>query len=216
MNIRQRAARTAAVSTVIASAVFALAAVGTATATPEAGEPAGPTAEPAFLSGTQLPPHASSPWYESEVTGGLPETPVFCLGDVLTTAQDASHRTFWTDLDTSAVQVTVRADSVAEARAIAAQAEDAVRGCADVYEQQYPGAEADLGDFGKVPVRDGGHVYGVDTAHPEGATDVHLFGIGRDGSTVTVVAWGQMGDFDQAPVGDFRATTRTALAKLYG
>ena len=36
-----------------------------------------------------------------------------------------------------------------------------------------------------------------------------------DNRTVTVVKWGQMGDFDDAPVAAFKKTTITAVNKLY-
>ena len=42
-----------------------------------------------------------------------------------------------------------------------------------------------------------------------------LLSVGRDGRTVTVVQWGQMGDFGDAPVAAFKKTTTTAVNKLY-
>ncbi|CAM5226236.1 hypothetical protein SNARM312S_02136 [Streptomyces narbonensis] len=46
-------------------------------------------------------------------------------------------------------------------------------------------------------------------------TDIHLFSVGRDGRTVTLVRWGQMGDFEDAPLTAFRTTTKTAVNKLW-
>nr|WP_251057427.1 hypothetical protein [Streptomyces sp. ISL-94] len=43
---------------------------------------------------------------------------------------------------------------------------------------------------------------------------MHLYGIGRDGSTVTVVKWGQRGHLSDAPVPAFKKTTTTAVNKL--
>lgn len=38
---------------------------------------------PGFLTGADLPPHATSPWYAGAVTKGLPESAPFCLDGVL-------------------------------------------------------------------------------------------------------------------------------------
>ena len=69
--------------------------------------------------------------------------------------------------------------------------------------------------YGSLPVEEGARVHGLHTATSWGATDIHLLSVGRDGRTVTVVSWGQMGDFDDAPVAAFRKTTTKAVAKLY-
>ncbi|THA25600.1 hypothetical protein E4198_13520 [Streptomyces sp. RKND-216] len=218
MHIHRRALRTAALTAAVVTTTIGLVAVGSAQAAPE-GAPADASrraaAAPAFLAPDELPAHPSSAWYAEEAAAGLPEFPVFCLEDALP-AEGASHRRFWTEFDTSAVQVSVRTATLKDARALAAEAEESVRACAAAYEEQYPGAEAELVDYGRVDVQEGAHVYGVDTADPDGTgtSDAHLFGIGRDGRTVTVVDWGQMGNLSHAPVDDFRTTTRTAVEKL--
>lgn len=220
MHIHQRAIRTAAVTTAVTTVAVAtalgFATAGKAQATTDSS-PRTAAARPAFLAPDELPPHPSSPWHADEVTAGLPEFGVFCLDGVLP-AEGASHRQFWTEMDTSARQVSVRSATVKGARALAAEAEESVRACAAAYEAQYPGSEAELVDYGRVDVQEGAHVYGVDTADPEGSgtSDAHLFAVGRDGRTVTVVDWGQMGNLSHAPVDDFRTTTRTAVEKLYG
>ncbi|MCM2579539.1 hypothetical protein [Streptomyces meridianus] len=191
-----------------ATTALTVAAVGTATARSEAA-PA-----PAFLATGELPPDPASDWNAGEVTAGLPEVPVFCLEDALPERR-ASHRQFWTDLDTNAVQVTVVTRSDSAARRLAAMAESSVRNCARDWEQQVPGGTAEWRDFGTMSVEEGAHVYGVGISNPETADDVHLFGVGRDGHTVTVVRWGRMGTFEQADPAAFRATTRTAVDKLY-
>lgn len=219
MTIRHRAVRTAALTTALVAATFGLSAAGAAQAlSPRSAD--APTAAgrqaagPSFLAEDELPPSLDSPWHAGEVTAGLPEYGVFCLEGVLAAA-DAEHRTYRTDLDASAHQVTVRARTAKAARALAARAETSVRNCPAAFQEQYPGGEAELTDLGDVDVQEGAHVHAVDTAHPDGATDIHLFGIGRDGRTVTVVAWGSMGDLAQAPTEGFRGTVRTAVEKLY-
>lgn len=193
----------------VAATTLAVTATGTATAQPESG-PA-----PAFLSAGELPPHPASDWYAGEVTAGLPENPVFCLEDALPGAR-ASHRQFWTEFDTGAEQVTVVTWSDSAARRLAAMAESSIRNCAADWERQHPEGTAEWRDFGTVDVEEGAHVYGVRTSYPDTGNDVHLFGVGRDGNTVTVVRWGQMGTFEHAEPEAFTGTTHTAVDKLYG
>ncbi|PJE95343.1 hypothetical protein CUT44_23945 [Streptomyces carminius] len=170
---------------------------------------------PAFLSPAELPPHSSSPWYAGEVTAGVPDPLPFCYGEVLP-GTTSRYREFWTEYDTNARQVTVVERDEAAATALAATLRDAVRGCAERTEQQNPEVEAESRYYGRVRVEEGARVYGVHTNHTVvGSSDVHLFSVGRDGRTVTVVHWGQLGDFRHAPVADFRKTTATAVGKLY-
>ncbi|MFJ8361853.1 hypothetical protein [Streptomyces sp. NPDC093984] len=60
-----------------------------------------------------------------------------------------------------------------------------------------------------------GVAYGLHTVTSWGASDIRLLSVGRDGRTVTVVDWGQLGDFGDAPVKAFRKTTVTAVNKLH-
>ncbi|MFJ9548684.1 hypothetical protein [Streptomyces erythrochromogenes] len=168
---------------------------------------------PGFLTGTDLPPHPTSPWYSGEITKGLPETAPFCLDGVLPAA-GSWHRTFGTELDTGAVQVSVRSASPAAAAKLAGTLERKVAACAADWLRTTPGGTASWQDYGTLPVEEGAHVYGVHTSIPESEPGVHLYGIGRDGSTVTVVKWGQMGDLSQAPVTAFKKTTTKAVNKL--
>ncbi|GAA2393801.1 hypothetical protein GCM10010420_18530 [Streptomyces glaucosporus] len=205
MQIRTHRGRVAAATAVAAATVMA---AGTAQAAPA------PTAAPRFLSAGELPPHPSSPWYAGEVAGGLPEFPVFCLEDALP-SRGARHRQFNTEFDTWAVQVTVRAASTGAARKLAAEANASVRNCAADYLEEHPGGFAEWRDYGGVAVEEGARVHGVHTSLPDAENSIHLFGVGRDGRTVTVVMWAQMGTFEHAQVDDFRKTARTAVAKLH-
>ena len=58
-------------------------------------------------------------------------------------------------------------------------------------------------------------MYGLATETSFGALDVHLMSVGRDGRTVTVVNWGEMGRLGDAPVKAFKKTTVTAVNKLH-
>ncbi|MFD5231632.1 hypothetical protein ACFZCT_02325 [Streptomyces qaidamensis] len=200
-------------SALTAVAVAALAA-GTVLTAPAAGA-APKAAVPKFLSASQLPPHPTSAWTAGPVTEGFPEGLGTCVDTEGVPSYDYRHREFRTDLDTSAVQLTVVADTAALAKALAKHYDDLIRTCADRIEANYPDVEAEGRDYGSLPVEEGARVRGLHTETSWGATDISLLSVGRDGRTVTVVSWGQMGDFGDAPVGAFKKTTTTAVNKLY-
>ncbi|MCB5183138.1 hypothetical protein [Streptomyces antimicrobicus] len=190
-------------------AVLAAAAALTLTlATPATAAPA-----PGFLQARDLPPHPSSAWFAGPVAKGLPEVPVFCLEGALP-AKDSWHRQFGTELDTGAVQVSVRAESPGAAAQLAAALERKVAGCAADWLRGHPEGTASWRDYGALAVEEGAHVYGVHTSLPESEPGVGLYGIGRDGATVTVVRWSRMGDLSDVPVPAFKRTTTTAVHKL--
>ncbi|RNG30383.1 hypothetical protein [Streptomyces botrytidirepellens] len=203
MRMSSRRLRAAALGALTAAALVA----GSATATAAPGTPG-------HLVPKELPPHPSSDWYASDVTPGLPGHVPFCVEDTLPSA-GATHRTFWTEYDTSASQIVVKAATVDAARKLAAAAEKKVRNCAADWEGDFPEGTASWRDYGTLPAEDGAHVYGVHTSYPDSEPGIHLYGVGRDGRTVTVVAWGEMGTYEHAPVDAFRRTTTTAVVKLY-
>ncbi|MEJ1202448.1 MULTISPECIES: hypothetical protein [unclassified Streptomyces] len=200
-------------SALTALTVAALA-VGAVLTAPAAG--AAPKAPaPKFLSASQLPPHPTSSWTAGPVTDGFPEELGLCVSTEGVPAYDYRHREFRTDLDTSAVQLTVVTGTAAQAKALAKHYDDLIRTCADRIEESSPDIEAEGRDYGKLPVEEGARVRGLHTDTSWGATDIALLSVGRDGRTVTVVEWGQMGDFGNAPVAAFKKTTSTAVDKLY-
>lgn len=197
----------------LAALTVAVVAAGTALTAPAGAAPAKKPA-PRFLSASQLPSHPASTWTAGPVTDGFPAELAYCLGEGVP-AHDYRHRVFHTDLDTSAVQVTAVTGSAAKGKALAAAIGKRIRTCADRIERSHPETEAQGRYYGSVPVEEGAKVYGLHTETSWGASDIHLLSVGRDGRTVTVVGWGQMGDFADAPVAAFRKTTRKAVAKLY-
>ncbi|GHH88350.1 hypothetical protein GCM10018793_67720 [Streptomyces sulfonofaciens] len=206
MTIRRRHARTrarTALTALATGAVLALAAPSATAATAADG--------PGFLDPAELPPHPSSPWYGGPVTAGQPDPLPACVGDALPST--SVHRAYWTDLDTSALQVTVVERDQQRAADFAALLRSDLADCATNLEQD-PDITAVGKDYGKVDVEEGAHVYGVHTTTSWGASDIALFSVGRDGTTVTVVKWSQMGTFGDAPVKAFKTTTRTAVDKL--
>ncbi|MET9734866.1 hypothetical protein ABZZ79_30770 [Streptomyces sp. NPDC006458] len=194
---------------------LALAAVATGTAAAlTAAAPAATAATgPRFLRPAELPPHPSSACYAGPVTAGQPDPLPICAGEALPSA--SRHRTFWTEYDTNAVQVTVVARNATKAADFAALLRRKIRDCAATLEKQDPEVSATGKYYGKLGVEEGAHVYGLHTRTTWGASDVALMSVGRDGRTVTFVKWAQMGDFRHAQVTDFKRTTRTAVDKLY-
>ncbi len=205
MNVRARGAR-ATVTALVAGAALAVAAVPATAATP-------PSDPPAFLEPAELPPHPSSDWYAGPVTAGQPDPLPMCVGEALPST--ASHRRYWTEYDTGALQVTVVERSTQRAREFAALLRADLADCARTVMEQYPDITAEQKYYGRLDVEEGAHVYGVHTVAEWGASDINLFSVGRDGRTVTFVKWGQMGTFAHAQVPDFRATTVTAVEKLH-
>jgi hypothetical protein len=200
-------------STLTALSVSALAAATVLTA--PAADAAPKTAAPTFLSASQLPPHPTSSWTAGPVTDGFPEELGLCVSTEGVSSYTYRHRQFRTDLDTGAVQLTVVTGAAGQAKALAKHYDDLIRTCADRIEASSPDVEAEGRDYGKLPVEEGARVRGLHTETSWGATDIALLSVGRDGRTVTVVKWGQMGDFQNAPVAAFKKTTSTAVDKLY-
>ncbi|MFI8931655.1 hypothetical protein ACIG3E_28770 [Streptomyces sp. NPDC053474] len=189
-----------------------VAATAAAVAAPAAAAPSG-GGEPRFLSAGELPPHPSSAWHAGRVTAGQPDALPVCAGEALPST--SVHRTFWTDLDTNAVQVTVVERSTQRAKAFAGLLREKLDDCAARLEREHPDVKAKQKYYGKLDVEEGAYVYGLHTAWNSGASDANLFAVGRDGRTVTLVRWGQLGDLSHAPVSGFKTTAKKAVNKLY-
>ncbi|MGA5356165.1 hypothetical protein [Streptomyces purpurascens] len=206
MQIRARGIRTT---------VAALAAVAgvAAVAVPAAAATAPASDTPRFLEPAELPPHPTSPWYAGPVTAGQPDPLPVCVGEALPSI--ATHRSYGTEFDTNAQQITVVERTEQRAKDFAALLRKDIAGCAEKLMEQDPDLTATQKSYGRLNVEEGAHVYGLHTASAWGSSDIGLFSVGRDSRTVTVVLWGQMGNFQHAQVADFKKTTVTAVNKLY-
>ncbi|MEU0354526.1 hypothetical protein [Streptomyces cyaneofuscatus] len=184
-----------------------------ATALPTAPAAAAPAA-PKFLSAGQWPA-SLTPWTARPVRKGLPEDGSVCTAGTIP-AKGTRHRDFRTELDTGARQTITVAPTAAKAKALAAELRTALATCLDRLKEQEPGLEGVSRYHGRVNVEEGAHVYSIDTSYPEaGSSDIGLHSVGRDGRTVTVLEWRQLGDLDGAPLKGFGKTTGTAVAKLH-
>ncbi|MEU1256542.1 hypothetical protein ACWHLZ_33990 [Streptomyces chartreusis] len=198
-----------------AGVLTALAVVGLTAGTALSAAPAGAAPKapaPRFLAASELPPHSTG-WTADKVKGGVPEEMQYCFGESLL-AYTSSYRTFRTDLDTGAQQLNVVVGNSAKAKALATRLDKDVKRCVARMDAD-PDVEADHKSYGSLPVEEGARVHGFATRASWGAMDIHLVSVGRDGGTVTVVQWGQMGGFKDAPVKAFKKTTTTAVNKLY-
>ncbi|MFI7325172.1 hypothetical protein ACIBQ3_10930 [Streptomyces rubiginosohelvolus] len=181
---------------------------------PAAAAPAPAPAQPKFLSASQLPA-SHTPWTAGPIRKGVPADGSVCTTGIAPAA-GTRHRDFRTELDTNARQTITVAPTTAKAKALAAELRSALETCLDRLKEQDPGLEGEAFYQGRINVEEGAHVYSIDTSYPEvGSSDIGLYSVGRDGRTVTVVEWGQMGELDGAPLEGFKKTTRTAVAKLH-
>ncbi|GHD03408.1 hypothetical protein GCM10010313_18260 [Streptomyces violarus] len=206
VQIRARGIRTTVAALAAVAGVAAVAVPAAAATTPA-------SATPRFLEPAELPPHPTSPWYAGPVTAGQPDPLPVCVGEALPSI--ATHRSYGTEFDTNAQQITVVERTEQRAKDFAALLRKDIAGCAKKLMEQDPDLTATQKSYGRLNVEEGAHVYGLHTASAWGSSDIGLFSVGRDGRTVTVVLWGQMGNFQHAQVADFKKTTVTAVNKLY-
>lgn len=207
MNIRARGIRRAVAAAASVAAGVAIA----VTAVPASAASASDTSR--WLEPGELPPHPTSPWYAGPVTATQPNPLPACGGAPLPSI--ASHRRYWTEYDTNALQVTVEERTVQRAKDFAALLRKDLAGCAEKLMQSDPEVTATEKYYGKLNVEEGAYVYGIHTTHAGvGTSDISLYSVGRDGRTVTLVRWAQMGNFQHAQVDDFKNTTVTAVNKL--
>lgn len=210
-----RSALRAATATVAVAALGLVGAVSAQAAGPDEQAPTTQQSTPGFLSGEDLPPHATSPWFAGDITEGVPSPATFCVTGVDLPEETTSHRKFTTELDAGALQLNLVTEDEEAAEELATHMRESVANCAADWLGDNPGGTASWRDLGSQDVGDGAHAYGVHINTDFGAQDIHLFGVGREGNTVTLVQWGQMGTFDNAPIPAFRDTVTTSVEKLH-
>ncbi|MFE7135771.1 hypothetical protein ACFVIM_33465 [Streptomyces sp. NPDC057638] len=194
-------------------AALTAAALGLAVATPALATAATAAAPaPAFLSASQLPA-AETPWSAGTVRPGV--APDACTEGILSAAT-SKQRHFQTELETRAHQTITVAATEAQAKALVTKANTVIMDCINRLERETPGLVGATSDEGPIAIEEGARVYSLETQVPAaGTADVALYSVGRDGKTVTIVGWGQLGNLASAPLGAFKTTARTSVAKLY-
>lgn len=173
--------------------------------------PASAATAPGFLDPAEMPPDQFSAWYwASSVSEGYYEPS--CADTLEVPAQDVWSAQYSTPETAGGAQVAVVLPSEAEAAQFAARAEQVVAGCAARREQQRPGVPVAFTDHGTVAVEEGAHVYGIGYEGNWGYQN-QLIAVGRDGDTVTLVAWES--NWGSPPVAAFKDTVTTAVNKLH-
>ncbi|MFE2295624.1 hypothetical protein [Streptomyces sp. NPDC059452] len=123
------------------------------------------------------------------------------------------YRDFTTAETAFAQQKVAAFDTEAEAIAFADATRQDYADCAN--RPQDPGVTATGYDHGTVDVEDGATLQGMhtfDTNSPRPDFN-YLWGVGRDGDTVTLVLWSSY--WGEPPVAAWKETLRTAVNKLY-
>lgn len=124
------------------------------------------------------------------------------------------HRDFTTAETAFAQQKVVVFATESEAAAFAEATRRDYAGCAD--RPQPPGVSATGHDHGVVDVEEGATLQGMYTFDAGARERPHfnyLWGVGRDGDTVTLVLWSSY--WGEPPVTAWKKTLRTAVNKLY-
>ncbi|MEV6580405.1 hypothetical protein AB0M92_19820 [Streptomyces sp. NPDC051582] len=124
------------------------------------------------------------------------------------------NRDFTTAETAFAQQKVVAFATEAEAIAFADAARKNYTACANG--PQAPGITATAFDHGVVDVEEGATLQGMHTVNanlPERPDFNYLWGVGRDGDTVTLVLWSSY--WGEPPVTAWKTTLRTAVNKLY-
>ncbi|MEU6903514.1 hypothetical protein [Streptomyces virginiae] len=124
------------------------------------------------------------------------------------------HRDFTTAETAFAQQKVVVFATEAEAVAFAEVTRRNYAGCAD--RPQPPGVTATGYDHGVVDVEEGATLQGMHTFNADAQERPHfnhLWGVGRDGDTVTLVLWSSY--WGEPPVAAWKKTLRTAVNKLH-
>ncbi|MET9402705.1 hypothetical protein [Kitasatospora sp. NPDC002965] len=188
-----------------------------AAAAPVAGAtPAETQGRPGMIDVADLPPDSLT-WMggASDEPGGS-YTPT-CLWDRINEVpeQNTWSADFFTSETAAAVERVFVLPTEAEAVTLAESLRQYYAGCADRLRAAYPGDTVTGQDHGSLDVEEGATVGGVHRSRtsPWASYNNHLYGVGRDGSTVAVVEWES--NWTQPDVPAFKETVRAAVNKRY-
>ncbi|MEW2136459.1 hypothetical protein AB0892_07600 [Streptomyces sp. NPDC005409] len=123
-------------------------------------------------------------------------------------------REVYTSETAAGLQNTVVFETEAEAIAFAALARQTYAQCPSTYDESPLTVETGF-DYGTVDVEEGATVQGLRITYTFGDTyHNHLFGVGRDGDTVTLIEWES--NWSAPPVDYFKNTTvKNVVNRLY-
>lgn len=166
---------------------------------------------PGFMRLRDLPRGHS--WSAEGIQQGVPGGSEFCLG--LTIPADFTlYQRYHDDLDASVIEYIHTSTSEADAIAFAKKEKHRIKTCATRWDQHNPDGSSEFESYGSQPVDDGVSSFGVFVYPPQADPSANLFAVGRDGNTVAVVRFGQIGTAGDADVDDFLRTARLATERM--
>jgi hypothetical protein len=227
--------RLASVSLAVCAGVTAVAGVATGVAVPAGATGGGGTvaavlvpsyasaAAPKFLTASQLPQGARyGTWKAQPVRAGLPSPRTFCLGGTMA-ASTTTFTPFRSGTEAGAQHFVAVGLSEARAKGLADRLRTKIEGCFKEWLELTGGTiykgkkiNASWRRYGTYDIADGMTVWGVFTVPPKPTPPTtHLYAVGREGRTVSVLHLGLNGAEKVAPHADFTVTAETALRQLY-
>lgn len=226
--------RLASVSLAVCAGVTAIAGVATGVAVPAGATGGGgvPAAiapsyasadAPKFLTASQLPQGTRyGTWKAQSVRSGLPNPRTFCLGGTMA-ASTTTFTPFRSGTEAGAQHFIAVGLSEARAANLVTKLRTKIEGCFKEWleltgDTIYRGKKIDASwrRYGSYDIANGLTVYGVFTVPPKPTPPTtHLYAVGREGRTVSVVHLGLNGAEKYAPHADFTTTAETALRQLY-
>lgn len=230
--------RMASVLLAVCAGITAIAGVATGVAVPAGAVGRGSAAEsafpsglrgvaaevtPTFLTAAQLPqgPRYKT-WKAQPVRDGLPNPRAFCLAGTMA-AETTRYTVYKSGTEAGAQHFVVQGRSEARAAALAAKLKTKIEGCFQEWLQLtgpgiYEGKKifASWRRYGTYDIADGMTVWGVFTTPPKPTPPTtHMYAVGRDANTVSVIHLGLNGAEKYAPGADFTATAQTSMRQLY-
>jgi hypothetical protein len=226
--------RLASVALAVCAGVTAIAGVATGVAVPAGavGSPtvnaaafgaAEATAGPRYLTASQLPQGSRyGTWETGRAHKGLPYPRTFCLGGTMS-ASTTSYTTFESSTEAGAQQYVSTRATEAGAVYLVGKLRSAIEACHKAWIKLtsngiYKGKKIKAGwqRYGTFDVADGMTVWGVFTTPPKPTPPTtHMYAVGREGRTVTVLHIGLNGTAGTAPVEPFTDVAETAVRQLY-
>ena len=166
---------------------------------------------PDFLRTRDLPRGHS--WSAAGVETGVPAGREFCLSRTIP-ADSTLYQRYADGLDATVIEYIHTSDSEADAIALVKQETRRLKTCTARWLQHEPNGSAEFKSYGRQPVEDGVSSSGVFTYPPQADPSATLFAVGRDGTTVTIVRFGQIGTSADADVDDFLRSARLATDRM--
>lgn len=169
------------------------------------------SAKPAtFLAKSDLPSASKyTPWSAQAKKAGLPKPMYTCISGIIP-AGKSEHVKFTSDMTAEVREIITVSKNKTEAKALASKLRSAITNCDDKLSDV-----TGIDRIGSWKTQDGLTLDAVYTAPPGSEYNFQLFAVGRDGRSVVVTTFADMGQKQDAPITAFTATAKKALQKAY-